>query len=101
MVGGSGSGKKNALLNLIYHEPDIDNKILYAKDHHKAKYQSLINKRKSSSLRYFNDSKAFIECLNNLDNIVKTLKNTTQIKKLKVLIFFDDMIVYMLSNKKT
>ena len=28
MVGGSGSGKKNALLNLINNEPDID-KIFY------------------------------------------------------------------------
>ena len=31
---------------------------------------------------------------------IKTLKNTTQIKKRKILIVFDDMIADMLSNKK-
>ena len=29
---GSGSGKTNALLNLVNHEPDIDKNYLYAKD---------------------------------------------------------------------
>ena len=45
IVGGSGSGKTNALLNLINHEPDIDKIYLYAKDPYEAKYQLLINKR--------------------------------------------------------
>ena len=31
---------------------------------------------------------------------IKTLKDTTQIKKRKILIVFDDMIADMLSNKK-
>ena len=31
IIGGSGSGKTNALLNLINHEPDIDEIYLYAK----------------------------------------------------------------------
>ena len=31
-IGGSGSGKTNALLHLINHEPDIDKIYLYAKD---------------------------------------------------------------------
>ena len=35
IVGGSGSGKTNALLNLINHEPDIDKIYLYAKIHMK------------------------------------------------------------------
>ena len=30
IVGGSGSGKPNAFLNLINHEPDIDKIYLYA-----------------------------------------------------------------------
>ena len=30
----------------------------------------------------------------------KTMKNTTQIKKRKILIVFDDIIAYMFSNKK-
>ena len=32
MIGGSGSGKTNLLLNLRENQPDIDNIYLYAKD---------------------------------------------------------------------
>ena len=32
IIGGSGSGKTNALLNLINKQPDIDKIYLYAKD---------------------------------------------------------------------
>ena len=32
IIGGSGSGKTNTLLNLINNQPDIDNIYLYAKD---------------------------------------------------------------------
>ena len=43
IVGGSGSGKTNALLNLIKNQPDIylyaKNIYLYAKDPYEAKYQ--------------------------------------------------------------
>ena len=34
IMGGSGSGKANALLDLIYNQPDIDEIYLYAKDHY-------------------------------------------------------------------
>ena len=39
IVGGSGSGKINALLNLINNQPDIDKIYLYAIDPYEAKYQ--------------------------------------------------------------
>ena len=45
IVGGSGSGKTNALLNLINNQPDIDKIYLYVKDPYEAKYQYLIHKR--------------------------------------------------------
>ena len=61
IVGGSGSGKTNALLNLRNHEPDIDKICLSSKDLYEAKYQLLSSKRKSTGLKYLNDSKAFIE----------------------------------------
>ena len=61
IVGGSGYGKTNAFLNLINHEPDTDKVYLYAKGPYKAKYQFLINKRKSVGLKYLNDLKVFIE----------------------------------------
>ena len=38
VVGGSGSEKINALLNLINNQPDIDKIYLYAKDPYESKY---------------------------------------------------------------
>ena len=49
------------LPNLLNHEPDIDKLFLCVKDPYKAKYKLLINKRQDRNLKYFNDSKAFIE----------------------------------------
>ena len=51
MVGVYGSGKANALLNLMNHESDIDEVYLYAKDPGKAKYHFLINKWESTGLK--------------------------------------------------
>ena len=39
IIGRSGSGKTNVLLNLIDNQPQIDKIYLYAKDPHEAKYQ--------------------------------------------------------------
>ena len=66
IAGGSGSRKTNALINLINNQPDIDKIYLHAKDPYKAKYQFLINKRKSIGLKHFNDPKAFIEYSNDM-----------------------------------
>ena len=46
IIGGSGSQKTNALLNLINHEPDIDKTYLYTKGPYEAKYQLLFKKEK-------------------------------------------------------
>ena len=100
IVRGSRSGKSNALLNLINHEADIDKIFLYAKDPYEAKYQLLINKRKFSGLNYLNDSKAFIEYLNKMNDIYNNIEEYSPNKKRKILIFFDDIIADMLSNKK-
>ena len=42
MIGGSGSGKTNTLLNLINEQKDIDKIYLYAKDLNERKYKYLI-----------------------------------------------------------
>ena len=60
IIGGSGFGKTNALLNVINNQPDSDKIYLYAKDQYGEKYQFLINKRQSTVLKHFNDLKAFI-----------------------------------------
>ena len=69
IIPGSGSGKMNSLLNLICKQPDIGKTHSYAKDSFELKYQFLINKRKSTGLKHFNDSKASIEQSNNMDDI--------------------------------
>ena len=46
IIGGSGSGKTNTLLNLINEQDDIDKIYLHAKDLSKPKYEYLIKKRR-------------------------------------------------------
>ena len=60
IIEGSGSRKINSLFNLINQQPDIDKIYSDAKDPFEAKYQFLMNKRESTGLNHFNDSKAFI-----------------------------------------
>ena len=88
------------MLNLINNEPDIDNICLSAKDPSEAKYQLLTNKRKNTGLKYFNDSKDFIEYSFDTDDIYKNIEDYNPNKKRKTLIVFDNMIADMLSNKK-
>ena len=52
IIGGSGSGKTNVLLNLMDNQPDIDKIYLYGKDPYEAKYQYLINRRESVGLNH-------------------------------------------------
>ena len=60
----------------------------------------LINKRKSTGLKFFNDSKAFIEYSNDMDDVFKNIEKYNPNKERKILIIFDDMIAVMLNNKK-
>ena len=68
IIGGSGSEKTNALLNLISNQSDIDNIYLYVKDPYEAKYQYLINKREKVGLGHFDDAKVFIEYSNDMQD---------------------------------
>ena len=60
----------------------------------------LINKRESRVLKYLNDSKAFIEFSNDMDDSYKNIEEYNPNKKWKILIVLDDMIHDMPSNKK-
>ena len=51
-------------------------------------------------LKHFNDSKAFIEYSDDMDDIYKNIEECNPNKKRKILIVFDDTIADMLSNKK-
>ena len=69
IIGGSGSGKTNALLNLINNQPDIDKIYLCAKGPYEAKYQCLINKLEKVGLNHYDDPKAFIEYSNDMRDV--------------------------------
>ena len=76
--------KSNSLFNLTSYQPDIGKKVLYAKDRYEAKYQLLMNKQESTGLRHFNDSKAFIEYSNDMDDIYKNIEEHNLNKKREI-----------------
>ena len=83
IIGGSGSGKTNLLLDLIENQPDIDKRYLYVKDLYESKYQYLTNKREGVGINHFNDPKAFIDYSNDMYDIYKILMITILIKKIR------------------
>ena len=100
IIGGSGSGKTNTLLNLINEQKDIDKIYLYAKDLSESKYEYLIRNRENTGIKHLNDSKAFIECSNTMDDVYENIDDYNPNRKRKILIIFDDMIVDIMTNKK-
>ena len=80
---------------------NIDKICLSPKNSYEEKYQFLINKRNSTRLKHFNDSKAFIEYSNHMDDIYHSIEEYNPNKKYKTSIVLDGMIANMLSNKKT
>ena len=99
VIGSSGCGKTNLLLNLTENQPDIDKIHLYAKDPYEAKYQNLINKREGVAIDHFNDPKAFIEYSNDIHDVYKNIHEYNLDKENKILIVFDDMIADMIHKK--
>ena len=62
IVGGSGSGKTNVLLNLMkYQRSDIDKIYLYVTDPFESKYQLLIKRREKVGTENLKNPKAFID----------------------------------------
>ena len=88
------------MLNLINKQKDIDKIYLYAKDLSESKYEYLIKNRESAGIKHLNDSKAFIECSNTMDDIYENINNYNPNRKRKKEIVFDDMIADIMTNKK-
>ena len=100
IIGGSGSGKTNTLLNLINEQNDIDKIYLYARDLNEPKYKILIKKRKDAGIKHLNDPNAFIECSNTMDDVYENIHDYNPSRKRKILIIFDDMIADIMDNKR-
>ena len=84
-IGCSGSGKTNALLNLIK-EQDSDNLIAKICE---PKFELLIIKGESARIKHLNDSKAFIEYSAYMDDVYNNINDYNPTRKGKVLIVFD------------
>ena len=100
IIDGFGSGKTNTLFNLINEQYDIDKIYLYARDLNEPKYEILIKKRKDAGIKHLNDSNAFIECSNTMDDVYENIHDYNSSRKRKILIVFDDMIADIMTNKK-
>ena len=100
IICGSGSGKTNALLNLMEEQDDTDKIYLYAKDLSKPKYEFLIKSRKDVGTNHYNDPNAFFECSNRMYNVYQNIDDCNPSRKRKNLIVFDDMVAGIISNKK-
>ena len=99
----SGSGKTNALLNLIQKQNNsnpIDKTYLYAKDSSEPKYQFLIEKRENAGINNYNNPSAFIEYLNTMDDAYSNIDACNPKRKRKILIAFDDIIADIMTNRK-
>ena len=73
---------------------------LYTKDLSEPKYEYLIKNRENAEIKHLNDSKAFHECSNTMNNVYEKIDNYNPNGKRKILIVFDDMIADTMANKK-
>ena len=101
IVGPSGLGKTNYLLNSIQKGNNIIDKIyLYAKDLEEPKYKLLIDRREKAEMNFNNDPTAFIKYSNSIDNVFPQIEDFNKKRKGKFLIIFDDIISHVVSDKK-
>ena len=73
---------------------------MYAKDLSDSKYEYLINKRENAGIKHLNDSNAFSECSNTMDDVYHNIDHYNPSRERKILTIFDDMIADIMDNKK-
>ena len=76
------------MLNAINYETDIDKSFYMQRIHLKQNINDQINNRKSIVIKYLDDSKAFIEYLNDMYDIYKYNEENKPNKKQNILIVF-------------
>ena len=100
IIGGSGSGKTNTLLNLIKEQNDIGKIYLHAKDLSKRKYDFLIKKREDAGIKHLKYLNVFIECSNTTNGVYENINDSNPSRKRKILIVFGGIIADITTNKK-
>ena len=95
IIGGSGSGKTNTLLNLINEQNDIDKIYLYARDLNEPKYKILIKKCEDARIKHLNDPNAFIKCSNTMDDVYENINDHNSIRKRTILIILIKNLNYL------
>ena len=83
IIGGPGSGKSNALINLINEQYDVDKIYLYARDLSEPKYEYLIKKREDVGIKHVNNLNAFTECSNTMDDVYENINDYNRSRKKK------------------
>ena len=87
-------------LSLIQNQrPDIDKIYLYVKDPFKSKYQLFIDGKEKVEIKNLENTKAFIDYLETIDDVYENVEDYNPAKKRRVLTVFEDLITDMEANK--
>ena len=73
---------------------------MYAKYLSESKNEYLIKKREDAGIKHINNPNAFIECSDTRDDIYENIDDYNPSRRRKILIFFDDMIAEIITNKE-
>ena len=84
IIGGSGSGKTNALINLIHEQNDID-KINCMQDLNEPNYEYLSKKREDVGIKHLNDPNEFINCSKTMNDVYEDIDDYNSITRRKIL----------------
>ena len=78
----------------------IDKIYLYSKDLNEPKQLFLIKKHEDVGIKHLNNSKAFIEHSQCIDDVYNNINDYNQSRKRKLFIVFDYIIADVMANKK-
>ena len=73
---------------------------MYERDLSEPKCEYLIKKREDAGIKHLNNPNTFIKCSDMMDDVYENINHYNPSRKRKILIFFDDMIADIMTNKK-
>ena len=73
---------------------------MYARDLSEPKYEHFIKKSEDAGIKHLNNSNAFIQCSDSMDDVYENINDYNPIRKRKKIIAFDDMIADIMTNKR-